>query len=80
MNTFQFYLPFVCPGVDRHSSIKGWFLSPISILAPSLTYMSALAPLSLLITLRHSGNNDFRRPLPVIWSAWTCVLTEKKEK
>ncbi len=74
------YKPFVCPGVERHSIVKGWFFSPISILSLSSIYISALAPLTLLITLRHPGNNVFRRPLPVIWSAWTCVLTEKKKE
>ena len=68
------HLPPVCPGVLLASI--SYF--PNLSLSPWLILTSATALLTSAITLLQLGNSFFSAPVPVIWSACTCVFTEGK--
>ena len=64
-------LPSVCPGVGRTFSL----CLPNLIISSGSSRISAWALLFLDIIDLQPGSNDFNLPLPVMWSAWTCVFT-----
>lgn len=64
------------PGVLLTSSS---YLPNVS-LSPSFSLMSASALLAAEMALLQVGNCFLRNPVPVMWSAWTWVLTESQIK
>eukprot|EP00962_Isochrysis_galbana_P061064 scaffold36272_cov116-Isochrysis_galbana.AAC.3 len=63
--------PSVWPGVARTWSL----CRPYGIESPSSNKQSAWAPEAFEMYERTSGSRLLSSPVPVMWSAWQCVLS-----